>query len=43
MEEASYKRWMDLETMSSSFPLKLGGEDEVGNQELEGKRELVGS
>ena len=24
-----YKRWARLETMCSSFPLKLGGEDEV--------------
>ena len=29
--------------MCSSFPLKLGGEDEVGYQALEGKLELVGS
>ena len=29
MEEASYNTWVDLETMSSNFPLKLGGEDEV--------------
>ena len=28
--------------MCSSFPLKLGGEDEVGNQALEGKLGLVG-
>ena len=41
-EEASYKRWVSLETMCSSFPLKLGREDEVKREITIGKMRVCG-